>query len=678
MWFRKEATMRGTLVRCAVSAACFVLAAAVALAEEAPDLQKEYRARLARIDKADPAARLELGRWCLEQKLRDEAIAEFRAVVSEDPKCEAAIEELRKLDALSATKPPAETPAPPEQTPQPPKPAPTPELAEGPQKRLMDLATQGRLSAELIDAFQQYANTVAKEKFVPAVVPEEFWKWLSENKPMRDSLLVGLHPGYNPNVVKCLHALHEKFGEKVDSHYQLALAFAFVWGSAEKGSIRQGLLNSRMSKGRDIPTMEQSFEYYLTNESAMRMPLRKVPWPLLVYVADNDAPISERTWALNKYQKRTANTFPELYHEVALDIEMLGNKPRIGDKPRSLQNLMNYGGIWIERGYFSTRVLKSMGVPALFVTGEGARGGHAWAAWINMTPRRNVYEMVASGRSELDKYYTGSVFCPTIRREIIDREVQLLAAAVGRSHANYMESIIGCHVYYMFEGDARKDVTALLKAAVNNNPLCDVPWLELAKACADGIFPQSEADELYEQKMLKEFEEYPDLTYYVLETLMAPRLKAGGEAKESVVASNLRLLQATLNLYSRCGRPDLAVKLLALNGKYLEAVGRQPAALKMYMTCAEKYAPQHYSFAELFDSAVRLLEGEANKAARLQFLRTMAEKVPKYQSDFHRQYDLINPSYVHVITAYASELRANGRKDEAEKWENRLKRGGFN
>ena len=50
----------------------------------------------------------------------------------------------------------------------------------------------------------------------------------------------------------------------------------------------------------------------------------------------------------------------------------------------------------------------------------------------------------------------------------------------------------------------------------------------------------------------------------------------------------------------------------------------------------------------------------------------MAAKIPEYQDDFNRKYDLKNYAWVHVVKAYVGALRAAGRTAEAGTWEARL------
>ena len=60
-------------------------------------LQKQYRARRARIDKANPKHLVKLGNWCIDNNLIEESVELFEEAVAEDPENEEAVATLREL-----------------------------------------------------------------------------------------------------------------------------------------------------------------------------------------------------------------------------------------------------------------------------------------------------------------------------------------------------------------------------------------------------------------------------------------------------------------------------------------------------------------------------------------------------------------------------------------------------
>ena len=531
-------------------------------------------------------------------------------------------------------------------------------------QQLLAAAAEGKLTDDLINLFKTYALTRAKEKLAEEV-PADFWTWVEAKRTIREGLLVALHPDYSPHVVKRLQDLREKFGEKLDARPHLALAFAVVFGRAGDGS-PWGPASGYLRRDRKAPTMAQSFRYYLKFEKSMKFSLTKTPWPLLVYVADNETPLRERLWVLKTFRRAGKG----VYYKVPYDWDKLRGNPDIGNRPRTLANIRKYGGICGDRAYFASRVYKSLGVPSMSVAGEGRRGGHAWVAWV--IPKGKSYDLYDEGRFDMDRYYTGTTWDPVSRKKVLDRDVQLLSAAIGGSYERYLNARIGCHVYQMFERDERKGKTGLLKDSVEANPFVAQPWRLLADASVSGIITREEGEKVFDS-IFKALAPYPDLTFEVLSKVLSPRLEAEGEADKEEVDRNLRVLNRAFQLYEKGKRPDLAVKLCLLQGNYFEALERKKSALKLYVTASEKYARQHYGFRQVFDRVLVMLSGDRNVRRRLAFCEMMIKKVPRQRSAFDKKLKQLNPSYVYVVRAYIRTLYAAGREKQAQRWEEKIR-----
>lgn len=541
--------------------------------------------------------------------------------------------------------------------------------AEALRERVISLATQTGLTDELIALFKEYAFAQAKEK-LGVEVPADFWPWLSEHKTIRDGLLVALHPNYSADIVKRLQQLREKFGTNVDTHPHLALAFAVVFGRAG-GQPPWGRYASYLRDDRKAPTMEQSFRYYVRAAKSMRGSLTKTPWLLLAFVVDNETPIAERVWALKTYGRSSRTRFASLYSDPHYDWDKLKGHPDIGDRPRSLPNIREYGGVCVDRAYFASRVYKSFGVPAMGPWGVGKGANHAWVAWF--VPKGRTYELEDRGRYWSQKYYKGHVWSPLERKQILDKEVYLLAVAVAQDYNEYLNARIGCYVYGMFGGDDRKGRTGLLKESIKRNRGCAEAWRLLADASAEGIIDIDESEELFEA-IIKTLSPCPDLTCEVLERIMAQRLQATEDPDEKEVERNLRIMGRAFKFYNQTKRPDLAVALVLMQGSYLESLGRRKDALKLYAMASESYAKEHYGFQDAFDRVLQMLDGPRNLKKRLVFCAVMVEKVPRQRGWFDKKLKRLNPSYIYVVRAYIRTLQAAGNERLAQKWTAKIER----
>lgn len=542
--------------------------------------------------------------------------------------------------------------------------APSPS-AEELKSRLLAEAAGGKVTDSLVSLFEDYAQALARGKWVPSAVSEESWQWLSSRREIRDALLIGLYPSFEPKVAESLAALRAKFPRDVEAFPHLATAFAMVYGHAGASSVRDPLAQ-RLQKGRPVPSMEDSFSYYVKNEKAMKMSLKSLPWPILVYVADNDLPMDDRQWALQQYDALAPPAFARVYYDVSYNNDLVGVPTRA---EWTLPAIRAKGGTCWDRAFYASRILKSLGVPSMIDRGDGERGDHAWLAWVGR--EGTAVDLMFSGRFDYDRYYTGAVYNPITRRTMLDREVQLDVAALLRSYKGYLDALAACYVYALCEPEERAHLTGLLDGAIQRNPYCHAPWRLMAKGCADGVLSARQGEVLYEL-MLRSLATYPDLTFEVLEGILAPRLKPQTKSSEAQVARNLQVLENAFMLYEGSKRPDLAVKLKCLQGRYLEAAGRREDALKLYVLASERYVAEHYGFVALFDRAVRIMRQGGRQDVMLKYMGIVADKVPEYASDFNRRHRLVNPTFVHVVKAYATALRAAGETAEADYQQSRL------
>ncbi|HUW59102.1 MAG TPA: hypothetical protein VMZ92_20870 [Planctomycetota bacterium] len=540
-------------------------------------------------------------------------------------------------------------------------------------RQVIDLAARGALTDTLIARYKDYAWRRAIENLGDDV-PEAFWTWASANPTLRDGLILALHPDDNPHVVKRLWELKQHFGDRVDEYAHLALAFAVVFGQARDSDpwSDRPRVKEYLRSDRKPPGMTESFAYYLEHREEMRYPLRTTPWLLLVHVADNETPIEERRWVLRNYAKVPDLRLAGVHQEVPWKMEKLEGKWSIGDRPRTLENLKEYGGVCAEQAYFASRVHKSLGIPAMENSGGSWRGYHCWVSWIVRRNRRSAaeeegYLLFHAAGTGGEEYFSSRTYLPAARRTAPTSEVELLVAAMRHSYQRYVEARLGCMVYEMFEGETRKDRTRLLKDSAGRNPYCGRAWRLLAQACVDGLLSEKEAEEVVDT-MIGALEGSPALTFEVLEKVLSPRLTTAGHVPQDLIRRNLGVLNRALVLYDRLQRSDLAIQLVLVKGSYLVGLGREEAARKLYMLACEKYVNRHTRVAVLFDHALALMKQDTQRKQRLRFVGALANKV--------RRPDFCGPGadvYTHVIETYIEELRAAGRDDLADEWNAKLK-----
>jgi hypothetical protein len=540
--------------------------------------------------------------------------------------------------------------------------------------QLKEAAAKDRLSDRLLGLFRDYTAARVREAYVPDRIPEPLWTWVLGHQDLRDAVLFGLHPESDVQVgiLDRLAALKKAFPEKIKVYPHFALAFAVVYGAAGDNAIRERRL-VWVGKERPIPSMEDSFKDYMDHVDQMKIPLSRLPWTLLIYVADNDLPLAEREWVRRRYGPTPLSNLGRVYYDLAYDDDKRRGEAKIGDRPKTMANLLAYGGVCADQSYYASRVAKTFGIPAAYDVGAGARGSHAWLAHVGQYAggrfsagsRKQGLDLLFTARFDYDRYFTGTMFDPHTRQRVLDRDVQLHVAAVAHSYEGYLEALAGSRIYALFDGEQRGEVTALLEGAVKRNPFCDAPWRLVAQDVAAAHISARKGEQMY-QSMLRQFGQYPDLTFWVLEKILEPRLAVAEDAEARDVSKNLRILETAFEVYAKAERPDLAVKLRCLQGKYLEAAGRKDDALKMYVTASEQYLEEHFGFLDLFGGACRLMKDSGQERLMLKYMGRVVGRVPSFKSDRNRTFGEVNPTYEAVVKMYAKALRAAGRGAEAD------------
>ncbi|HUU43722.1 MAG TPA: hypothetical protein VMY39_04510 [Planctomycetota bacterium] len=545
------------------------------------------------------------------------------------------------------------------------------------------LAAAGRLTAPLIKRYKDYVWQQTRENAGDAV-PEAFWTWAGADPAVRDGLILALLPDGNPDIVKRLWELKQTFGDRTDEYAQLAIAFAVVYGRAGDKSPWMHIADYTKEYLRDDrkpPTMTESFRYYLDHARAMRFPLRKTPWPLLVYVADNEIPIEERLWAIRNYGRRPDKGMERISGDVPYRPDRRTDQWARGDLPPTLENLRDCGGVCAENSYFAGRVYKSLGIPAVVEVGVDFRHScHAWVNWVGFKTKRYstdgegyLLSGIGTGMEGSDRelFVSSRTYSPILLKTVPCGDVGLIVAAVRHSYPRHIEAEIGCAIYETIEGDARTR-THLLEDSIARSPSCARAWRHLTQACLDGVLTEAQAEVLVE-KMIATFPRAPALTFEVFETILTPRLAVTKDVPAERVRRNLRILDRALAFYDHNALNDPGIRIVLLKGDYLVRLGRTEEALAVYASGAERYVGPlnpHTRFIDLFDRAMALMKGPEDAGRRLVFAdRVVKAAGPPPPAMF------CGPgadAYKHLINTWIDELRTADKNKLADEWQKRL------
>jgi len=523
-----------------------------------------------------------------------------------------------------------------------------PVFSDALRQRMLYLAQLGEFGDELIELFRRDIFDGAR-RWSSNAIPEDFWTWAKSKPVIYDGLTIGLQKG-NINMALRLQDLRENFPEQVESHSNLALAFAFTRSS--------GRFFENDEKKKE--EMLDSFRYYLDNENLMRISLRDSPWLILIFIADNNVPITERKWALDKYLSRSRTLSGDIYNEPPYDIaKAAGKGARIKGHPYTLENILRYGGVCADRAYYASRVLKCFGIPAVDVGGTGERGNHAWVAWVE--PQR--WQFKEFGRYEDDKYYTGNIRWPGFGSGASDSELKLLAKGTKYSSEKYFQALVACGIYERVAVMAsRESLFPLLEAAIKRNPFCTKPWQSFADA-ADRKMLSPEKVIALANYLMTQLSEEPDYSLGLLRRMLTFK---GAEAAKEEIVKTIRLLDDASKIYTNLDRPDLAVEVCRLKAKYLEEAGFKDSALELYLKESGRYSRKHY-FYRLLSDTISFFERERLHHILLAYLEEMIKEVPKFSFPGNR----VSPCYGLLAQKYVQTLSKMGRVDEAQQWQER-------
>jgi len=511
------------------------------------------------------------------------------------------------------------------------------------------------LSDGLIATFLQYVESRLESG--PGSALDVCRPWLERNPLLRKSLLVGLHPNVNPKVLACLRRLVERHEKDVQSFPHLALAFAFAWSAGPGSEPARYRAEESWTRGRGpIPSMEESFSHYVRNAGRMKASLARTPWPLLVTVAANDAPLAEREWVLARYRGvHVADLTADFGGRPAAD-------PRLDTLPLTLANLTEYGGGATVNTQRAVSVARSLGLPA----SPALSGGHCWPVWlIQDGPAFGMQR--AGDRGHLD----GVIPDPTGDRTLDEEHLALLARALAHSFEGYLDATIAVAVYELRRstpGSFHESATRLLDEAIARNPYLARPWLDLADAAARRGIDQDRRRRLFEHG-LKTLAPCPGLLCDVLKRAGPEVATFKRQDREST--EYLETLASAFKICAQASRPDLAAEMAVLRSRLLRASGERRAGTRVLEDAVRRLAREDVrgdwlglttACRSLARQAIRFHETESERVALLHRMMEAAG-ADREGSEAARE---------SVIEGIARALHDAGHRKTADEWTLRM------
>jgi hypothetical protein len=419
-------------------------------------------------------------------------------------------------------------------------------------------------------------------------------EWLKAHADVKEDFYTAIRPEADDvaAALALFKRLKDEFPDRLATYRELAIAVAVTWDKETSGvyDYRNHAERAKSTLPEGALDAIGNFRYLVEAEAAVQAYAQFLPWEFLIHVVNHRTPADERQWATSNYLTRREK-FGKCYSEVPYDHLMLETQSRQGKlngNAYTLQNIRRYGGVCAHQADFSSRVGKSLAVPAEFVWGPSAFGDlHAWLVWVEIEAANKngiKFSLESHGRYRGDNYYVGNLRDPQTGEETTDRELLLRLHMVGVNPTAKRHAELAMRAFPLVRDAAELDVADQYRYLAQVTGLCpwnEAAWQGLAEMSRAGVGKrQTRLIATAVDKLFKTFEHFPDFTWKVFDDLIA---------FQKEVKQRDALYERLVALYEAAGRPDLACEArLKLsdyqieNEKHKEAIAGLAVTIKRF------------------------------------------------------------------------------------------------
>ncbi|HWB13055.1 MAG TPA: hypothetical protein VG826_27775 [Pirellulales bacterium] len=459
--------------------------------------------------------------------------------------------------------------------------------------------------------------------------------WLQGRDDFKEELFTAFDSAHDDvgAGLKLVTRMQEAFPDKFDSYGELAIAVAVTWDKP-----RSVYDYAWHAKRCQAPVPDElldalgNVEYLLDAESAMQGRAQYLPWEFLVLVVNHKTPRAEREWAIASYLLQRA-MYGRCYGDVPYDDLMLssGDKQcRLAGKSYTLENLRRYGGVCAMQADFAARVGQSLGVPALYVGGEGNSGGlHAWVVWVELKAVNKSaisFSIESHGRYRDDQYFVGHLTDPRTSEPTTDRELELRLHSVGVNPQNQRHARLAMRAFPHLRDKLAMDAGEQIRYLAKVTGLCpwnEDAWLALADMARSHTAGKAQSKALTSavDRLFTTFADFPDFTWKVFDSLVA--------FQEDIRPRN-KLYERLVALYELAGRPDLACEARLKLSDYQVEAGDQGQAIQGLAYTIKKFPGEGRYVPRMLDKLETLAKDlKGGDAEVVQFYQEFLPLVPQ-------------------------------------------------
>jgi hypothetical protein len=491
-----------------------------------------------------------------------------------------------------------------------------------------ELFKTGITEARIENLMKAYVDRTEDHYAKKCKMPEGFLDWLQKRKKLRRTFWIALDPHYDnvPGAVNVLDELRRQEREKVDSHMHLAVAMALVWDDPDSvwGSRYKCVHALKAEQYEPLMDMLSVFRFFTSPANVKRFLFspQKLVWPILVYLVNFDVNEAEARLVLRnlgRYKRKIG----ALYQEVKYDYSKLNGAPKLGSRPYTIFNLLKYGGICGDQAHCCTRTAKCFGIPAMKVSGLGRYGGsgHAFAGFFVWRKGRAMLDF--AGRYWYDYYYTGNVFDPHTRTEILDRTVAMMLDGATLDYGSYLYSMAQLRIAHkVFEAHPAISLE-LTKRAITLNHFYAPAWRLLIDHLEVGTLDQSQGLE-WANKMAKYLKNYPDLTIECLSPFLACIPTGDVKARQSFYRKLIKLYRS---------RPDIQIVLRERQAWELWQAKREKEAFWVYIKTSAEHGKEGRILLKVVKNAAQLAKKLKLEKEAVPYFKKMVKIFPQVRSN---------------------------------------------
>jgi len=455
--------------------------------------------------------------------------------------------------------------------------------------------------------------------------PKGLVAWLDVNPMVRRTFWLALSPYYDDiaQAMKVLDSLRRDQPDLMAPYRHLAVALAVVRDSPD------AVLTSRYFTVWGVEKAQYSpppspvavFRFFtqVTRKDSFVFDIRAMGWPLLVHLADFDLRPSDGAWALKKFADYGAKP-GSLYQRVRYDHDKADKGvSKLGSRPYTLQNLLTLGGICGDQAHFCSRVSKSLGIPAMKVSGLSRYGGSGHAFACIFQRKDEAFRLTSTGRYFHDHYYTGEVFDPQTRTLVLDRTLAMMLDGASLSYDRYILSMTLVRIAEKVRSSHPTLSLLLTQKALTLNWFNAPGWKLLMDfvatrhvAAKDGL--------RWANDMMKYVGRHPDLTLAGFSTFLQCYPKNQVKKRQAFYNQAFRLYR---------DRPDLQIRLRLQQGRELASEGKPADAARLLLGAAAQHAREGRIVLPLVKAGVAIVTEKKMEKQALPYVRKILKGFPR-------------------------------------------------